>query len=217
MSTIRVEVVGAEHFQEAERMLADVPGGMDRALKSAAMRATSFLRTQSTKEIRKRYDITRKDIRAERNITTRFRYFNGVEAIVTFKGKKIPLFRYGGAAPKEPTVNAEKTVMAIVNGQLRPVHPSVAASGHQLTSTGPTTFSNAFVARMKSSGHVGIFERTGGKTVTGDAAIKEIMGSSVPQMLGSEEVQESLVEKTMGKMEERLTHEVNRILNGWGG
>ncbi len=217
MSTIRVEVVGTEYFQEAERMLADVPGGMDRALKSAAMRATSFLRTQSTKEIRKRYDLTRKDIRAERNITTRFRYFNGVEAVVTFKGNKIPLFRYGGAAPKEPTVNAEKTVMAIVNGQLRAVHPGVAASGHQLTSTSPTKFSNAFVARMKSSGHVGIFERTGGKTATGDAAIKEIMGSSVPQMLGSEEVQESLVEKTMDKMEERLQHEVNRILNGWGG
>lgn len=106
--------------------------------------------------------------------------------------------------------------MAIVNGQLRAVHPGVAASGHQLTSTSPTIFSKAFVARMQS-GHVGIFERTGGKTPTGDAAIREIMGSSVPQMLGNEEVQERLSEKTMDKMEERLQHEVNRILNGWGG
>lgn len=216
MSTIRVECVGQDAFRRAAEQLAEIPGGIDQALKSATKRAASYLRTQSTKEIRQRYDITRRNIRAEQNVKISYRYFNGIEARITFRGNKIPLFRYGGAAPKEPTVNAEKTVIAIVNGQLRAVHPGVAASGHQLTSTSPTKFSNAFVARMQS-GHVGIFERTGGKTPTGDAAIREIMGSSVPQMLGNEEVQESLSEKAMGKMEERLEHEVNRILNGLGG
>lgn len=106
--------------------------------------------------------------------------------------------------------------MAIVNGKLRPVHPGIAASGHQLTSTSPTTFDNAFVAQMKS-GHIGIFERTGGKTSGGDAEIKELMGSSVPQMLGNDEVRESLAEKTAAKLDERLEHEVNRILSGFGG
>lgn len=216
MSTVRVEVIGAEKFKEAERQLADIPGGMERALKSATKRAVSYLRTQSTKEIRERYDITRKNIRAEQNIKVQYRYFNGIEAKITFRGNKIPLYRYGGASPSKPTVNAEKTVMAIVNGKLRPVHPGIAASGHQLTSTSPTTFDNAFVAQMKS-GHIGIFERTGGKTSSGDAEIKELMGSSVPQMLGNDEVRESLAEKTAAKLDERLEHEVNRILNGFGG
>lgn len=216
MSTIKVEVIGADKFKEAEQQLADIPGGMERALKSAIKRSVSYLRTQSTKEIRERYDITRKNIRAEQNVKVRYRYFNGIEAQITFRGNKIPLYRYGGSSPKKPTVNAEKTVMAIVNGKLRPVHPGIAASGHQLVSTSPTTFNNAFVAQMKSS-HVGIFERTGGKTATGDAEIKELMGSSVPQMLGSEEVRESLGQKTYDKFEERLNHEVNRILAGLGG
>ena len=216
MSSFYVEFIGAEKFQNAEQMLADVPGGMERALKSATKRAVSFLRTQSTKEIRQRYDITRKAIRAEQNIRVNYRYFNGVEARVSFRGNKIPLWRYGGSSPKTPTVNPDKTIMAIVNGNLRPVHPGIAAAGHQLVSTSPTTFSRAFVAQMKS-GHIGIFERTGGKTATGDAEIKEIMGSSVPQMLGNEDVQESLAEKTMAKMDERLEHEANRILAGWGG
>ena len=209
MSSFYVEVIGAETFKQAEKMLADVPGGMDRALKSATKRAVSFLRTQSTKEIRQRYDLTRKNIRAEQNIRVSYRYFNGIEARITFRGNKIPLFRYGGSSPKTPTINPDKT-------NLRPVHPGVAAAGHQLVSTSPTTFSRAFVAQMKS-GHIGIFERTGGKTPTGDAEIRELMGSSVPQMLGNEEVQESLAEKTMAKMDERLEHEVNRILAGWGG
>lgn len=216
MSTIKVEVIGADKFKEAEQQLADIPGGMERALKSAIERSVSYLRTQSTKEIRERYDITRKNIRAEQNVKVRYRYFSGIEAQITFRGNKIPLYRYGGSSPKKPTVNAEKTVMAIVNGKLRPVHPGIAASGHQLVSTSPTTFNNAFVAQMKS-GHVGIFERTGGKTATGDAEIKELMGSSVPQMLGSEEVRESLGQKTYDKFEERLNHEVNRILAGLGG
>jgi len=171
MSSFYVECIGAEKFQNAEQMLADVPGGMERALKSATKRAVSFLRTQSTKEIRQRYDISRKNIRAEQNIRVNYRYFNGVEARVSFRGNKIPLWRYGGSSPKTPTVNPDKTIMAIVNGNLRPVHPGIAAAGHQLVSTSPTTFSRAFVAQMKS-GHIGIFERTGGKTATGDAERK---------------------------------------------
>ena len=43
MSSFYVEVIGAEKFQNAEQMLADVPGGMERALKSATKRAVSFL------------------------------------------------------------------------------------------------------------------------------------------------------------------------------
>ena len=63
------------------------------------------------------------------------------------------------------------------------------------------------MARM-ASGHVGIFEREGEK-------LREVMGSSVPQMLGSPETAERLGEEAMGKFEERLDHEVLRLLNGW--
>ena len=41
------------------------------------------------------------------------------------------------------------------------------------------------------------------------------MGSSVPQMLGSPEVEEKLAREAMEKFEERLDHETLAILNGW--
>jgi len=104
----------------------------------------------------------------------------------------------------------------MIQSKWRRVHPSLAATGHQLKSTAPTRYENAFVAQMKS-GHIGIFERTGGITSTGSDEIKEIMGSAVSQMLGNKEVEEKLAEETRQKFEERLDHEVNRILNGWGG
>ena len=108
MSSFYVSCIGAEKFKSAEQALADVPGGMERALRSATKRAASFLRTQSTKEIRQRYDITRKNIRAEQNVNVSYRYFNGIEARITFRGNKIPLWRYGGSSPSKPTVNTEK-------------------------------------------------------------------------------------------------------------
>lgn len=43
------------------------------------------------------------------------------------------------------------------------------------------------------------------------------MGSSVPQMVGNEEVAQRLAEGAMQKFEERLDHEILRILNGYGG
>lgn len=115
----RVAIVSPEVLQEAEQRLAEFPGGMESAMKRAMARATAYLRTQSTREIRKKYDISRKAIRAEQNIKVSYRYFNGVEAKISFRGNKIPLFRYGGASPSQPTVNPDKTVMAIVNGNLR--------------------------------------------------------------------------------------------------
>ena len=42
------------------------------------------------------------------------------------------------------------------------------------------------------------------------------MGASVAQMVGNEEVAEKLVKDASDKFEERIEHEITRILNGWG-
>ena len=70
------------------------------------------------------------------------------------------------------------------------------------------------MARMES-GHVGIFERDGGETRSGGDSVSEVMGSSVPGMLGSKDVSEKLGQEAMEKFEERLEHEILARLNGW--
>lgn len=214
MSMIRIETTGRDELDKATRLLAGISGGTEKAVKSAMSRTVSSLRTSSAKAIRERYAISRANIRANENVSVRYTHENGVQAFVTFSGRKIPLYRYDGASPKVPTENKGALVQAIVNGKWMTVHPSLPASGHQLKSTSPQHFQNAFIAEMKS-GHIGIFERTGGATATGSDAIKEIMGSSVPQMLGSKEVEEKLADEAMAKFDERLEHEVLAILNGW--
>lgn len=194
MSVIHIQTAGGDSLARAEKMLSGIPGGMEKAVRSAMARSVSHLRTNSVKAVRERYDIAAADVRANENVTVRYSYHDGVQASILFAGRKIPLHRYGGAAPKYPV----------------PGNPNAPAFGHQLKSTSPERFHSAFVARMPVSGHVGLFERTGGKD-----EIQEIMGSSVPQMLGSPEVEERLARESMEKFEDRLDHEINAFLNGW--
>lgn len=215
MSTIRIETAGGEELDRATRLLAGIENGVDTALRRAAARSISHLRTNSVKAIRERYAISAANIRANENVKVKYTYQNGVQAFVTFFGHKIPLYRYDGAAPAQPTPDTGKMVAAMIKGQRKWVHPGIAARGHQLKGTSSEQFQNVFVARM-DSGHVGLFERTGGVTSEGSDEIQEKMGLSVPQMLGNKEVEEKLARESMEKFEERLDHEILCILNGWG-
>ncbi len=207
---VTVQNIGSHSLEKAHQMLAGYPGGVDKAVRAAMGRAASHLRTNAVKEIRKRYDISANAVRAEQNVTVKYSYTNGVEATVHFSGLKIPLYRYGGTTPSMPTADTTRLVNALIAGNWKKVHPGVAASAHQLTASSLTKFDSAFVARMKS-GHLGIFERNE------NGGISELMGSSVPQMLGNEEVAENLSKQAMEKFDERLDHEITRIILGYGG
>lgn len=214
MSVI-IETFDHGAIERAEKMLAGIDGGVNKALQAAIQKTARVLRTNSAKAIRERYAISAANIRAEENVTIRYNYHDGAQVFITFSGHKIPLYRYDGASPATPTPNTSKWITAMINGEEKRVHPGMTASGHQLKGTSPKRFDNAFVARMRS-GHIGIFERTGGMTSSGSSEIQEIMGSSVPQMLGNKEVLEKLSHQAMENFTGHLDYEVLRIMNGWG-
>ncbi len=216
MSRITITEFGGDAVGRAEKLLAGIPGGTEKAVKSALGRAVSTLRTRSAKTIRERYAIAAGHLRMNENITVKYTYSQGATAYVTFSGRKIPLYRYNGAAPRSPAQDTSRWVKAIVNGEWKTVHPGAVAAGHQFVSTAPKTFYHAFVARM-ASGHTGIFERDGGTARTGGDSISEIMGSSVPQMLGNKSVEERLSKHVEETFQKRLEHEIGRILLGYGG
>ncbi len=123
MSVIQVEAAGREALDRAARMLAGIDGGVDRAVKSAMARAVSHLRTNSTKAIREKYAISAANIRANENVTVRYTYQSGVQAVVTFAGRKIPLYRYDGAAPAQPTPDTSRTVAVMIKGEKKWARP----------------------------------------------------------------------------------------------
>ncbi len=209
------EAAGQAAIERAKALLAGIQGGVDKAAKAAMSRTVDRLRRDSNRAIREKYDISDEGIRAEKNVRVRYSFQNGVQATVTFSGRKIPLYRFGGAYPKVPTQDiaaGKKPVM--VKGAWTMQYQGVAARGHQFQDTGPTQFMDAFVAQMKS-GHIGIFERTGGSTSEGSDAIREIMGSSVAQMVGNQQVAQGLTERAYETFETELDKAVYRILTGW--
>ena len=75
-----------------------------------------------------------------------------------------------------------------------------------------TVFEDAFIAQM-NSGHIGIFEREGSARLP----ISQFMGLSGAQMVGNDEIIEKMTQSAQEKVNERVEHEINRILNGYGG
>lgn len=195
----------------AELLLAGIPNGVEKAARSAISRTAQHTRTVATREVTKNYAITAKNVRAESLVTTRYRYMPGagIEATVRFSGKKIPLYRYEGTSPTEPT-NLEHFVPVFIGDSWKMVHPGKSAKAHQLRSTAPTTIGNTFIAEMKS-GHKGIFERSGSERFP----IQEKMGSSVPQMIGRREVLDAINQEADKTFHERFAHEVEALVFGY--
>lgn len=219
---IHVTAASGDALARAERLLEGIPGGIERAVSSAISRATAHLRSASTKAARERYAISAANLRAEENVSVAYTYQNGVQAYVHFSGKRIPLYRFDGARPAQPTYDTSRLVPVMLGihangeGKWRLVHPGTSAFGHVLKSTSPRQFQYAFVAKM-SSGHTGIFERTGGMTSRSKDELEELFGPSVPQMLGNQEVAEKLTDEAMKSIEKNLDQYVYALLNGYVG
>lgn len=78
---------------------------------------------------------------------------------------------------------------------------------------GGTPFEDAFIAQMRSGHNIGVFERETRKRFP----IEEKMGLSAAQMVGNEKVIETLEEEAQQLVNQRLEHEINRLLSGYGG
>ncbi|WP_167955123.1 hypothetical protein [Anaerosporobacter faecicola] len=137
-----------------------------------------------------------------------------IVAVVTVTGKPIPLVQFKNVA--DDSVRAK----AIKRNKLKPLTLSGADhNGKDLKS---------FVAKM-SNGHVGIFQRTPGKTMkghgsrtlkngkktTGRDAIKQFYGNSIVKMVGNEDLVCSKVEKKANDyLKESLDKHIAKVLEG---
>ena len=199
----------------AAARLAGVPGGLDRALRDASQRASSHLKTTASRKARERYAISAGNISKS---TPKINISVGggsAHADITWTGTKFALSKFSGSSntPAWDTsrkVRIKKPNARNGNGGFW-AHPGKEGKGHVLKSTSPMTISGSFVAQF-SSGHAGIFHRTGGATDSGAEKIEESMGLSVPQMVGSDAIKDEIGEAAMDRFEERLADNVNRLL-----
>ncbi len=181
----------AEQIDLAKQMLGHIPGALPKALSNAINRAAEGARTDAVAKTREEYVITggrvRETIQIDKASTA------NLSASVVSRGRPRAL-----------------SYFKIKPGKVTKRRPSEGVWA-QVKRSGGGAIAKAFVAKM-ASGHVGVFHRTG----TSRFPIVQRYGPSVAQMLESKSVSQYVEAGATRRLSERLDHEINRLLRGYG-
>lgn len=183
--------ITSDTIERVETLLAGVPKGAERAFSNAINRGLSHTKTQAFKQVKAVYAVKQSALNGA--TVTRLQKANTgtLEGYISFSGVKLPLYQFN-VSPK-----ARKKSQHVKAGLLKGSW---------------TVFEDAFIAQM-NSGHIGIFEREGSARLP----ISQFMGLSGAQMVGNDEIVEKVTQSAQEKINERVKHEIDRILNGYGG
>lgn len=206
MDSVYIELDKGQ-LDHIERMLRGTPDHALRVVRNSLVRGMVAGRTQATREIRERYDITTENLRPYRTIKIRrpVPCGNGVQGELSFYGTKIPLYRF------HPSPAARMYTNRFANGR----------SGWRITSPVSAAdvkgsmrrIEQGFIATFKS-GHTGIFYRTGTETTKGTPKIAEKWGFAVKDMLEYPDARQNIKFRMEEITAKRMDHELLRVLKG---
>jgi hypothetical protein len=190
MDVFLTEGVGRESIDRVTKLLSGIPGGIQKAIYQSMKRAATAGEAHAAKVISSEYYISSGTFKAE---TTSHKKVisdgEGTTVELRYFGRPIPLAKF------KVSVGADGRVRA-----------NVKRSG------GGGDFDRIFQSSVGS--HAGLFERVGESRLP----IREVFGPSTPGMMhANETVAEEISEKVRETFEQRLEHEMLRIMNGWGG
>ncbi len=183
--------ITSDAIERANTLLAGIPKGAERVFSLSLNRGLTRVKTQALKQVKTTYTANSAALNAETKIKVNKASVGNLAGYVAFSGVKLPLYQFKVTPTKAGT--GKQVRAAVKKG----------GSG--------TPFEDAFVAEMKNG--IGVFERTGRKRFP----VEQKMGLSPAQMVGSEEIIDKLEEEAQELVNERIIHEMNRILNGYGG
>ena len=182
--------IAEDSLDRVANLLVDIHGGIYKAVGSALTRAASAGKTVAKRSVTKEYAINQSEFLARTQNVNHFirQSDSGISVVFGFRGNVIPLMKFN------TRVNN--------NGQ---VVTQVKRSG------AAATLDRAFAAQM--GGHRGIYERIGAERFP----VRELFGPATPQMMYSNEaVTDEMEDKMVKTYENRIDHEILRVLNGWG-
>ncbi len=182
--------ISSEAIERAEALLAGIPKGAERAFSNAINRAVTYSKTKAFKEVRKVYAVKQGDLNAKTATRVQKASAGNLAGYVSFSGVKLPLYKFK-VTPKTAT-KGKKVQAGVMKG-------------------GGAIFDNAFIANLGKG--MGVFERLTSKRYP----TEELMGLSAVQMVENEVIIGQLEKEAQDKVNERVMHEIDRILNGYGG
>lgn len=201
--------VSEDTIDRIHAILADVKDADKKVLKPAITRGLMAGKTAAGKATRQTYHISAGDFNSNGYLkyNSVSQSGDGIIGSLQYSGSAIPLIKFK-VSPKTPI--KKKTPSAAV-----------------LKANSLVTFGNrkdVFVTQMKS-GHIGIFGRQEGKYSSSRGngknkhteTLKELLSPAVPQMVGNEEVTQTVEDRVNEVINQRIDHEVERLLSKSGG
>ena len=179
-----------DSIARAQKLLAGISGGWQKAVGSALSRAAASGKTVAKTAVSKEYTISSGEfLRQTQNINHYVRETDGAVSVqFGFKGNVISLMKFRTSITQSGLV-----------------------STHVKRADSPEILNRAFRAKMGQ--HIGIYERIG----VDRFPVQELYGPATPQMMYSnEEVTDQIEKKVYETYEKRIDHEIMRLLNGWG-
>jgi hypothetical protein len=185
--------VPSEALRDLKRALKSIPEKIPVAISRSINDASRSAVTLIDREVRARYRVSSSDVRS--GISRTSSSPSKLEARVTTKGSRFPLFKFGIVARRSDLVIIEE-----VKGMRTPLQ-------------------HYFIAIM-DSGHVGIFKRTGEKKRMRSGHYKgkiregivELFGRARSQMMEAKTVEPKIEEKANAVFQSRMVHHAEFLL-----
>lgn len=206
-------MVDIEVSQETTNRLHAILSGLGKAdekvLKPAMQRGLTAGRAAFSKQIKSTYYVST-------SVFTKYSHIgykkvemrsDGLIGSIEYAGTVIPLIKFN-ATPQKATYGKSPVKAAVKNGESQ------------------VELANAFTAQMPN-GHIGIYERKGTWRMDGrlnkkkentdtkhNEKIKQLYGPSVPRMAENAVVLKTVEDRVNEVINNRMEHEIDRILNG---
>lgn len=208
--------VSSTNIEQIEKRLGAMREKAPKVLKLAVNDTARKAKSRLAAEAKKTYAVKVSGFNQDMKI--KFATNSNHVATIRCQGRKIPLYKFAhrnGRLGSEVYYNPTTRRKQIGRG-------GIGASGKQLKESqfqqSDTAKLKWFIAKM-SSGHTGIFQRNegvkrgeGGK---GSPEIKQIMGPSIPEMIGNEKRVYGIVEPHIqSDLEAAVTRHIMRALKG---
>lgn len=189
-------MVDIEVSQETTNRLHAILSGLGKAdekvLKPAMQRGLTAGRAAFSKQIKSTYYVST-------SVFTKYSHIgykkvemrsDGLIGSIEYAGTVIPLIKFN-ATPQKATYGKSPVKAAVKNGESQ------------------VELQNAFTAQMPN-GHIGIYERKNDSSYP----IKQLYGPSVPRMAENAVVLKTVEDRVNEVINNRMEHEIDRILNG---
>lgn len=201
-------VIEIKNLDKAQKLLSGVENGIERAVSSAVNRSITTIKKDLKKEVTKNYAITSSEV--EKTLSVKKANFKSPFGFINSKSERLSLYKFFTSKKSDGTIFVKVKK----------------SEGRKMVLGKETLKGKPFIAKMKS-GHTGIFQKSyrmsrrkvklkSGKEKNRDVPIIEDLKTvSIPQMLGTDSVQEYVNKRAPEILEKNLDREIERILKGY--